>query len=236
MCITRKGNPALRLLTNHGRENHLVASLVSARATLVGVKQITRTHRASQAPWDHILTPAHVATQRRGAATSRRAAGLGAYGFTKFSTGTDSSKADSDPQASKQPPRGLCRNRPEGREHGRNTYPHLRQAQPTISAYDPRPCDSCHKAMVTAPRGADGKPTACAHVPTTACTIPFSRGWTRAGPLGFRSLVHGNNYSPRPNSSYHIFRHRTCITVPLPCHTPHDTRPLGKDTWRQVRP
>ena len=139
--------------------------------------------------WDHILTPAQDATQRRGAATSRRAvAGLGTKGVTEISTGTNSSKAqDSDPQASKQPPRGHCRDRPEGREHGRNAYPHLRQAQPTISAYDPRHCDPCHKAMVTAPRGADGKPTDCAHVPTTACTIPFSLGWTRAGPLGFRT-------------------------------------------------
>ena len=57
-------------------------------------------------PWDHILTPAHDATQRRGAATSRRAAGLGAYGVTKIFTGTNSSAQDSDPQASKQPPRG----------------------------------------------------------------------------------------------------------------------------------
>jgi len=29
VCITRKGDPALRLLTNRGQENHLFASLVS---------------------------------------------------------------------------------------------------------------------------------------------------------------------------------------------------------------
>jgi len=29
VCITRQGDPALRLLTNHGRENHPFASSVS---------------------------------------------------------------------------------------------------------------------------------------------------------------------------------------------------------------
>ena len=187
VCITRKGNPALRLLTNRGQENHLVASSVSARHTRWGKTDNSDTQGLAS-PWDYILTPAQDATQQRGAATSRRAAGLGAKSVTEICTGTNSSKAqDSDTQANKQPPRGQCRNRPEGLEHGCNAYLHLRRAQPTISACNPRHCDSCYKAMATAPRWADGKPTACAHVPRKACMIPFPWGWTCAGTLGLRA-------------------------------------------------
>ena len=41
MCITRKGDPALRLLTNRGRENHLFALSALARDYSFGLKQIT---------------------------------------------------------------------------------------------------------------------------------------------------------------------------------------------------
>ena len=57
-------------------------------------------------PWDNILIPAQDATQRRGAATTRRDASLGARNVTKINTGTRTSKIqDSDPQARKQPTR-----------------------------------------------------------------------------------------------------------------------------------
>ena len=76
-------------------------------------------HRAWQALGIIILLPARDATQRRGAATIRQEACLGARGVTKTTTGTRTSKPqDSDPQAHKQPTRRHNRCKPDGRKHG----------------------------------------------------------------------------------------------------------------------
>ena len=69
-----------------------------------------------------------------------------------------------------------------GTMHGATTAPRSSHRCGDPSQYEP-----CHNAMATALGWAYGKPTACAHVPTAACTKPSSRGWTRAGPLGFRT-------------------------------------------------
>jgi len=69
---------------------------------------------------DNILIPAQDATQRRGAATTRREAGLGARGVTKINTGTRTSKhQDSDPHAQKQPTRRHKRCKQPTRRHKR---------------------------------------------------------------------------------------------------------------------
>ena len=91
--------------------------------------------------WDNILIPAQDATQRRGAATTRREAGLGAKGVTKITMGTRTSKyQDSNPNAQKLPTRRHKRCKPDGREHGDIAHHlHSWQAQPadTIRPYDP---------------------------------------------------------------------------------------------------
>jgi len=67
-------------------------------------------------------------------------------------------------------------------------------------------------------------------------TIPPGMDTCRPTRFSDLILVRGNNSSPRLNSSTHIFRHRTYTTFPWPCHTLHDTSPLGKDTCRPARP
>ena len=95
MRITKKGDLPLRISTNRGRENHLFASRPSSSA----VRQINSIHRAWQALGIIILLPARDASQRRGAATIRQEAGLGARGVTKPTTGTRTNKPqDSDPK------------------------------------------------------------------------------------------------------------------------------------------
>jgi len=104
VCITRQEDPALRLPTNHGRENHLFASSVPPlRFTSTRGRTDNWEHRAWQALGIIILIPARDATQRRSAATTRQEASLGARGVTKTTTGTRTSKhQDSDPQAHNQ--------------------------------------------------------------------------------------------------------------------------------------
>jgi len=127
VCITRQDDPALRLPTNRGRENHLfVPSVPPLRLTLTRGRTDNSEHRAWQALEIIILIPARDATQRRGAATTRQEAGLGARGVPKTTTGTGTSKhQDSDPQAHKQPTRRHNRCKPDGRKHGHSAYhPH----------------------------------------------------------------------------------------------------------------
>jgi len=83
-------------------------------------------HRAWQALGIIILIPARDGTQRRGAATIRQEAGLGARGVTKTTTGTRTKKPqDSDPQAHKQATRKHNRWKPDGRKHGHTAHhPH----------------------------------------------------------------------------------------------------------------
>ena len=67
---------------------------------LIGGRTDKLVHRAWQALGIIILLPARDAFQRRGAATIRQEAGLGARGVTKTTMGTRTSKPqDSDPQA-----------------------------------------------------------------------------------------------------------------------------------------
>jgi len=182
VCITRQDDPVLRLPTNRGRENHLlVPSVPPLRLTSTRGRTDNSEHRAWQALGIIILIPARDATQRRGAATTRQEAGLGTRGVTKTTTCTRTSKhQDSDPQAHKQPTRRHNRCKPDGQKHGHSAYhPHPCQAQPadTIASYDP-----CNNAKGAAPTKPDNS-TARAQAPTTACTIPFLRGRTRASPL-----------------------------------------------------
>jgi len=120
VCITRQDDPALRLPTNRGRENHLfVPSVPPLRLTTTRGRTDNSEHRAWQALGIIILIRAWDATQRRGAATTRQEAGLCARGVTKTTTGTRTSKhQDSDPQAHKQPTRRHNRCKPDGRKHG----------------------------------------------------------------------------------------------------------------------
>ena len=62
------------------------------RDLLIGGRTDKLVHRAWQALGIIILTPARDATHRRGAATTRQSAGLGARGVTKTTTGTKTSK------------------------------------------------------------------------------------------------------------------------------------------------
>ena len=97
-----------------------------ARATLVGVKQITRTLQGLASSWDSILTPARDATQRRGATPSRRATvGLDTKGVTKPCKGTNGGTVqDSEPQASRPPPREWRRDRlaSRGQQHSTDLH------------------------------------------------------------------------------------------------------------------
>jgi len=132
-------------------------------------------------PWDNILIPAQDATQRRGAATARREAGLGAKGVTKITMATRTSKTeDSDPPAPKRHKR--CK--PDGREYGHNAHhPHPWQAQPAATI-GPYPYNTSHAA---APTWHGRNSTAKAQAPNPACTRPSLRGGTRASPLGPRT-------------------------------------------------
>ena len=157
-------SPPVRLTSTRGRtDNSEIQGLASSR--------------------DNILIPAQDATQRRGAATTRREAGLGARGVTKITTGTRTSKLqDSNPQAQIQPTWRHKRCKPDGRDHGHNAHhPHSWQAQPTttIGPYDP-----CHKTNFAATTWPDKNSTAKVKAPDPACTILFLRGRTRASPLG----------------------------------------------------
>jgi len=91
--------------------------------------------------WGTILIPVRDATQRRGAATNRQSADLGARGVTKTTTGTRTSKLqNSDPPAHEQPTRRHNRCRPDGRKHGHITHQlDPRQALPaaTVGFYAP---------------------------------------------------------------------------------------------------
>ena len=108
-------------------------------------------HRAWQALGIIILIPARDATQRRGAATTRQAAGLGARGVTKTTTGTRTSKPqDSDPPAHEQPTRRHNSCKSDGRKHGHTTHqPHPRQAQPATTVGPYTPCNYTHTAVTT---------------------------------------------------------------------------------------
>jgi len=145
VCTTRKGDPALRLLTNRGQENHLFASSVSPprlNTSTCGRTDNSETQGLASS-WDIILIPAQDAAQRHGAATTRREAGLGARGVTKINTGTRTSKhQDSNPHAQKQPTRRHKCCKPDGREHGDIAH-HLHpwQAQPANPIGPFGPCN-----------------------------------------------------------------------------------------------
>ena len=131
-------------------------------------------------PWDIILIPAQDATKQRGAATTRREAGLGARGVTNYTTGTRTSKPqDSNPQAHTQPTRRHKRCKPDGREHG-HAHPPPRRAQPAsaIGPYDP-----CKTANVASAIWPGGNARAKFRALTPACTTPSPRGRIRASRL-----------------------------------------------------
>jgi len=93
-------------------------------------------HRAWQALGIIILIPARDATQRCSATTTRHAAGLGARGVTKTTTGTRTSKPqDSNPPAHEQPTRRHNRCKPDGRKHGHIT--HQFHSAATVGFYAP---------------------------------------------------------------------------------------------------
>jgi len=188
VCITRKGDPALRLLTNRGQENHLFASSVStteAQPSTCGRTDNSETQGLASS-WDIILIPAQDATQRRGAATTRREAGLGARGVTKINTGTRTSKHQySDPQAPTQPIQRHKRCKPDGWEHGYNArHPHPWQAQPAATI---GPYNLCNTTNAAAPTWTGKNSTAKVKAPNPASTIPSLRGRIRASPLGPRT-------------------------------------------------
>ena len=101
VCIKRIGDPAPRLLTNRGRENHVwhfSASPLRLASDCGGIDNSEIQGLAS--PWDTIPIQAQDATQQRGAATTRREANLRAKGVTNHTTGTRTSKLpDSNPHA-----------------------------------------------------------------------------------------------------------------------------------------
>jgi len=146
------------------------------------VRQINSIHRAWQTLGIIILLPARDASQRRGAATSRQEAGLGARGVTKTTTGTRTSKPqDSDPQAHKELTRRHNRCKPDGRKHGHTAHhTHPWQAQPAATIGPYAPYNQIHTAATIWP----GKYAAKAQAPGLACTIPSPRGRIRASPLG----------------------------------------------------
>jgi len=89
VCITRKGDPVLRLLTNRSQENHLFASSVSpTEATSTCGRTDNSEIQGLASPWDNILIPAQDATQQCCAATTRREAGFGAKGVTTNAAAT----------------------------------------------------------------------------------------------------------------------------------------------------
>jgi len=134
--------------------------------------------------WDNILIPAQDATQRRGAATTRREAGLGARGVTTITTGTRTRKLqDSNPPAT-QPTRRHKSYKPDGWEHGHAHHPHLRRAQPASKTGPCDPCKTTDAAATTWP-GRNARANFRAH--TLACTTASLRGRTRASPLGPRT-------------------------------------------------
>ena len=187
VCITRKGDPALRLLTNRGPETRLFASfgLPTKASSWTVVGQITRKYRTWQA-LGILSIQAQDATQQRGAATTRREASLGAKGVANYTTGTRTSKhQDSNPQALTQPTRRHKRCKTDGREHGYNAHhPHPRRAQSadTTGPYDPY--STTYSSALTWPgRNSTGKFQA----PNQACTRPSLRGRTQASPLGPRT-------------------------------------------------
>ena len=107
-CASQERATQCRDFTRGAPGKTIFLHFCSARATLVGVKQITRTLQGLASSWDSILTPARDATQRRGTPSSRRAnAGLDTNGVTKPCKGSNGGKVqDSEPQASRPPPRG----------------------------------------------------------------------------------------------------------------------------------
>ena len=108
-------------------------------------------HRAWQALGIIILIPARDATQRRGAATTRQAAGLGARGVTKTTTNTRTSEPqDSDSPAHEQPTRRHISCKPDGQKHGHTAHqPHPRQAHPTATVGPYTPCNYTHTTVTT---------------------------------------------------------------------------------------
>jgi len=144
VCITRKGNPALRDCPRIAARKTIFLHLLSLPSRLItstcGRTDNSETQDLANS-WDDILIPAQDATQRRGAATTRREAGLGAKGVTKINTGTTTSKhQDPDPTAHRQLTRRHKRCKPDGREHGDITHNlHPWQAQPanTLGPYNP---------------------------------------------------------------------------------------------------
>jgi len=73
LCITRKGDPALRLLTNRDRETHLFASfgLPTNASPRTAVGQITRKYRGCQdlgilSQYKHKMLHSNAAQQRPG--------------------------------------------------------------------------------------------------------------------------------------------------------------------------
>ena len=105
----------------------------------------------------------------------RTTAGLDTNGVTKPCKGTNGGKVqDSEPQTSRPLPRDRRRDRPASRGQRHSTDLHSGQAQPTAQACDPRRCDPCYSATATAPRWANDRPAACAHVPTRACDTILS--------------------------------------------------------------
>ena len=140
MCII----PALRLPTNRGREN---PSFCIFGPPTEATSPRGRADNSELRPWQAfgmmILISAQDATQRRGAATTRQEAGLGARGITKTTNGTRTRKPhDSDPPAHDQPTRRHNRCKPDGREHGHTAHqPHPWQAQPAATVGPYAPCN-----------------------------------------------------------------------------------------------
>ena len=135
----KKGQPSAA--TSHearpGKPSFAFSAI--ARATLVGVKQITRTLQGQASSWDSILTPARDATQRRGATSSRRATvGLDTKDVTKPCKGSNGDEVqDSEPQASRPQPREWRCDGLASRGKQQPTDLHQGQAQSTAQAYDP---------------------------------------------------------------------------------------------------
>ena len=108
-------------------------------------------HRAWQALGIIILTPARDASHRRGAATTRQFAGLGARGVTKSTTGTNTSKlrVPGLPAHAQSTRRHNCC-RPDGRNHGHITHqldPRRTYTAATMESY--APCNHTNTAAST---------------------------------------------------------------------------------------
>jgi len=178
VCIIRKGNPALRLLTNRGRENHFLCIFRPPRGSPgTAVGQITRKYRAWKAlgilsQYQHKMLHNNAAQQRHGEKPAS-----GAKGVTNHTTGTRTSKhPDFNPQAT-QSTRRHTSCKPDGLEHGDAHHPHPRRAQPAsaIGPYDP-----CKTANAAAAIWPGGNARAQFRALTLACAAPSPRGRIRA--------------------------------------------------------